>query len=149
MPAKDTYQKTEPDVLRYKNKVHGILQDFGVTATFSFPEWLGGMVADQFKAKTVGNLRNGDFAKQTAYHARGQALCKLTCGIHWVALKVVGPNDGNLSFEFSTSLDFKETLPKDAKVDASTVEKMLLMLLDQMKKAARDIAGIRRAFVRV
>jgi len=148
MPAKDTYQKTEPDVLRYKNKVHDILKEFGVTAIFSFPEWLGGMTADQFKAKIVGSIRNGDFAKQTMYQARGQALCKLVSGSHWVALKVVGPNDSSLSFELSTSLEFKEVLPKDAKIDASIVEKMLVTLLDQMKKAAKDIASIRRAFIR-
>jgi len=143
MPAKDTYKSTEPDVMRFKNRVAADLKELGITASFQFPEWLTGMDASEFKTKTTGNIRSGD--RQTLWKARGQVLCKLSCGQLAVSLKLVGPNDSQMTFEVSHG-DKKESFDH---VDANILEPMLLSLIDQMKKSVKMVTAARKAFVRV
>lgn len=146
-PSQGVYKKPEPDVLRLKNKIMEIMRSMGGAATIMYPEWLGGATAKDFKTVVAGSLKAD--SKQTMWRARGEALCTLKFGAnYWIMLKLAGPSDESLSFEISTPM---ENIPKEVltKVDATTVEHMLSVLIHSLEKSVKEIISARKAYVKL
>jgi len=147
-PTHGVYKKAESDTLRLRNKIMDAMRGMGGAASIVFPEWLSGATPKEFKTQIAGSLKDG--SQQTMWRARGQALCVLKFGAdYWISLKVGGRNDEELCFEIEASPNVNTQKEVLTKVDAQVVEKMLITLIDGLKRSVKDIASARKAYIKV